>query len=56
MTTILLASALGAGLLVSPADLARALDAEPATVVVALGERSADFEAAHIPGPTPNHH
>ena len=52
MSTILTALAVLAttpGLLVSPADLAAALK-DPATVVIAVGDRPGDFEAGHIPG------
>jgi thiosulfate/3-mercaptopyruvate sulfurtransferase len=52
MSTILAALALTAatsGLLVTPADLAAALN-DPATVVVAVGNSPQDFAAGHIPG------
>ncbi len=53
MSTILTALAVLAittpGLLVSPAELAAALK-DPALVVIAMGDRPADFEAGHIPG------
>jgi thiosulfate/3-mercaptopyruvate sulfurtransferase len=51
MSTILTAFALLAasqGLLVSPADLAAMLS-DPAVVVLAVGDRPADFEAGHVP-------
>ena len=53
MSTILTALAVLAattpGLLVSPAELAAVLK-DPATVVIAVGNNAADFEAAHVPG------
>ncbi|HEX6162183.1 MAG TPA: rhodanese-like domain-containing protein [Vicinamibacterales bacterium] len=52
MSTILavlaLAAAAAPGLLMSPAELAAALE-DPATVVVAVGNSEADFVAGHIP-------
>ncbi len=53
MSTILLALALlaqpSSGLLISASDLAAALK-DPATVVIAVGDRPGDFEAGHVPG------
>lgn len=52
MSTILSAlaviAATGGGLLVSPAELAAALE-DPATVVIAVGNNEAEFVAGHIP-------
>jgi thiosulfate/3-mercaptopyruvate sulfurtransferase len=47
--TVLAVLATTPGLLVSPTDLAAALK-DPATVVIAVGDRPGDFEAGHIPG------
>jgi 3-mercaptopyruvate sulfurtransferase SseA len=53
MSTILTALAVLAattpGLLLSPADLASALN-DPATIVIAVGSSEDDFIAGHIPG------